>query len=130
MSVLVNILTTYNGAGAKKAMRDMAVMQKQATLSGAKMSAGLLAASAAMQRRGAVIASTGALMSKRLTLPVLAFAGASVYAAQTVDKGLNCVRAPAPARPARSSRTWRRRFARSPRAPARTWRRSATRWPT
>ena len=32
MSVLVNILTTYNGAGAKKAMRDMALMNKQATL--------------------------------------------------------------------------------------------------
>jgi len=93
MSVLVNILTTYNGAGAKKAMRDMAVMQKQATLAGSKMSAGMLAASAAMQRAGAKTAAAGALMSKRLTIPVFGFAAASVYAAATVEKGLNRVRA-------------------------------------
>ena len=40
MSVLVNILTTYSGAGAKKAMRDMAVMQKQAGLAGDATAAG------------------------------------------------------------------------------------------
>jgi TP901 family phage tail tape measure protein len=93
VSVLVNILTTYNGAGAKKAMRDMAVMGKQATLAGSKMSAGMLAASAAMQRAGARTAAVGASWSKRLTMPVLGFAGASIYAAATVEKGLNRVRA-------------------------------------
>ena len=93
MSVLVNILTTYNGAGAKKSMRDMALMQKQATLAGSKMSAGMLAASASMTRIGSRTAAMGASWSKRLTLPMLGFAAASVYAAEKVDKGLNRVRA-------------------------------------
>ena len=93
MSVLVNILTTYNGAGAKKAMRDMAGMQKQATLAGDSMSASLLGASAAMQRTGAKTAATGRAMSKSVTKPVLGLAAASVYAAEKVEKGLSRVRA-------------------------------------
>jgi len=92
MSILVNILTTYNGAGAKKAMRDLAVMQKQATLAGSNMTAGMLAASASMTRIGARTAAVGSTMSRRMTLPILGFAAASVYAAEKVQKGLNKIR--------------------------------------
>ena len=92
MSVLVNILTTYNGAGSKKAMRELGLLEKQAALAGSKMSAGMLAASASMQRVGASTAAVGASWSKRLTIPILGFAAAGIYATVTVDKGLNAVR--------------------------------------
>jgi TP901 family phage tail tape measure protein len=81
MSVLVNILTTYNGAGVKRAMRDLATMQKQAELSGRGATAGMLAASASMQRTGAAVAKVGVGMSKYITLPVAAIGVASVRAA-------------------------------------------------
>ena len=92
MSVLVNILTTYNGAGSKKAMRELGLLEKQAALAGSKMSAGMLAASASMQRVGASTAAVGANWSRRLTIPILGFAAAGIYATVTVDKGLNAVR--------------------------------------
>lgn len=93
MSVLVNILTTYSGAGAKKAMRDMAVMQKQAGLAGDATAAGLLAASAGMARFGTATAAIGATLSKRVTLPLIGLGAGAVASAAAVDKGLNRVRA-------------------------------------
>ena len=92
MSVLVNILTTYNGAGNKKALRELGLLEKQATLAGSKMSAGMLAASASMQRVGASTAAVGASWSKRLTVPILGFAAAGVASAVAVEHGLNAVR--------------------------------------
>jgi len=92
VGVVVSILTTYNGAGAKRATRDLALMQKQATLAGSTVTASMLGAAAGMNRVGASTAATGALWSKRLTLPILAFGAASVIAAETVDQGLNQVR--------------------------------------
>ena len=100
MSVLVNILTTYNGAGAKKAMRDMALMQKQATLAGSRHDrrhAGRVDGDDARRRphRGRRRQS----MSKRRTLPppVLGFAAAAPHYGSPDRREGPQPRAPAPA---------------------------------
>jgi TP901 family phage tail tape measure protein len=80
VAVLVNIITSYSGAGAKKAMRDMTLMQKQAKLAGAGVTAGMLGASRSLRGAGAQMSATGTLLSKKITVPTLAMAGASVYA--------------------------------------------------
>jgi len=89
--VIVSILTTYNGAGTKKAMRDLAMMQKQATLAGNGMAAGMLAASAKMQRAGAGMAKTGTAMSKAITLPVVAIGAVSLVAAAKFEDSMKLI---------------------------------------
>lgn len=91
MSVLVNIVTTYNGAGAKRAMRDLSLMQKQAALSGQRMSGSMLAASASMRRVGASTAAVGASMSKRLSLPLVAVGVVSLKMAADFEKSMKLI---------------------------------------
>ncbi|MEI6449763.1 MAG: phage tail tape measure protein [Actinomycetes bacterium] len=92
MSVIVSILTTYNGAGAKRAMRDLGLMQKQATLAGQGMTASMLAASAGMQRAGAGMATAGTKMSKFVTLPVVAVGAVSLVAAAKFESSMKLIK--------------------------------------
>ncbi len=74
-------------------MRDMALMQKQADarrLEDERRHAGRVGVDAARRRQHG---RRRRLVEQELTLPVLGFAAASVYAAETVDKGLTRVRA-------------------------------------
>ena len=91
MSILVNILTTYNGSGTKKAIRDLSLMQKQAALAGRGVTAGMLGASIGMQRAGATMAKQGALMSKYITLPVVAIGAASVIMAGKFESSMKLI---------------------------------------
>ena len=91
MPVIVSILTTYNGAGTKKAMRDLALMEKQAKLAGNATAAGMLRASAGMQRAGASMATTGTKMSKGITLPVVAIGALSVVAAAKFEDSMKLI---------------------------------------
>jgi TP901 family phage tail tape measure protein len=91
VAVRVNILTTYNGAGQKKALRDLALMQKQATLAGNGVAAGMFKASAAMQRVGASMAKTGAFMTRNITLPVAAIGAVSVVMAARFDSAMKLI---------------------------------------
>jgi TP901 family phage tail tape measure protein len=91
MSVLVNILTTYNGAGTKRAIRDLSLMQKQAALAGRGVTAGMMGASIGMQRAGASMARSGAAMSKYITLPVVAIGAASVITAAKFDASMKLI---------------------------------------
>ena len=92
MAVLVNILTTYSGAGNKRAMRDLALLQRQARMAGSSMSASMLAASASMRRAGTSIAATGASLSKYVTLPIVAVGAVSAVAAAKFDDSMNLIR--------------------------------------
>ena len=91
MAVRVNILTTYSGAGNKKALRDLALMQKQATLAGNGVAANMFRASAGMQRAGASMAKTGAFMSKNITLPVVAIGAVSVVMAAKFESSMKLI---------------------------------------
>lgn len=91
MAVRVNILTTYNGAGQKKALRDLALMQRQAKLAGNGVAAGMLTASAATQRAGASMAQAGATMSRRVTLPIVAIGALSVIAAAKFEDSMKLI---------------------------------------
>jgi hypothetical protein len=71
VAVRVNILTSYNGAGSRAAIRDLEKMQKQAQLAGRQTAAGMLAASASMTRAGGKMSEAGANAS-RMSIPIVA----------------------------------------------------------
>lgn len=91
MGVLVNILTTYNGAGAKRAMRDLSLMQAQATKAGRGVTAGMLGASRGITAAGAGIATFGKGMSKYVTLPVAAVGAVSLKAASDFEDAMKLI---------------------------------------
>ncbi|HEY5387981.1 MAG TPA: phage tail tape measure protein, partial [Thermoleophilia bacterium] len=91
MTVVVGILTTYNGAGSKKALRELAMLEKQATLAGNGVAAGMFKASAGMQKAGAQMATTGAAMSKWITLPVVAIGAVSVVMAAKFESAMKLI---------------------------------------
>jgi TP901 family phage tail tape measure protein len=91
VAVLVSIVTTYNGAGSKKAMRDLSLMQKQATMAGRGVTAGMLGASRGVMQAGAVMSRTGASMSKYITLPVVAIGAASTVMAAKFESSMKLI---------------------------------------
>ena len=91
MAVIVSVVTTYNGAGTKKAIRDLSLMQKQATMAGRGVTAGMLGASAGMMKAGAVMSRTGASMSKYITLPVVAVGAASTVMAAKFESSMKLI---------------------------------------
>ena len=78
MAVVIPIVTSYRGAGAKAAMRDLGRLQKQAELAGAGTAAGLLGASRSITSFGAGAAAVGMTLTKGITLPVAALGGLAI----------------------------------------------------
>ena len=78
MAVVIPIVTSYRGSGAKAAMRDLGRLQKQAELAGAGTAAGLLGASRSITSFGAGAAAVGMTLTKGITLPVAALGGLAI----------------------------------------------------
>ena len=78
MAVVIPIVTSYRGSGAKAAMRDLGRLQKQAELAGAGTAAGLLGASRSITSFGASAAAAGMTLTKGITLPVAALGGLAI----------------------------------------------------
>lgn len=78
MAVVIPIVTSYRGSGAKAAMRDLGRLQKQAELAGAGTAAGLLGASRSITSFGAGAAAAGMTLTRGFTLPVAALGGLAI----------------------------------------------------
>ncbi len=78
MAVVIPLVTSYRGAGAKAAQRDLARLQKQAELAGAGTAAGLLGASRSIVSFGAGVASAGMTLTKGLTVPLGLLGGLAI----------------------------------------------------
>jgi len=78
VAVVIPIVTSYRGSGAKAAMRDLGRLQKQAELAGAGTAAGLLGASRSITSFGAGAAAAGMTLTKGFTLPVAALGGLAI----------------------------------------------------
>jgi TP901 family phage tail tape measure protein len=78
VAVVIPIVTSYRGSGAKAAMRDLGRLQKQAELAGAGTAAGLLGASRSITSFGAGAAAVGMTLTKGITLPVAALGGLAI----------------------------------------------------
>lgn len=89
MAVLIPIVTSYDGAGAKKAERELLSMQKQAKLAGQTTTASLLGASAAMTRAGAGMSEFGANATLKVSMPLAAISVIAVNAASDLNESVS-----------------------------------------
>lgn len=81
MAATVTIGSTFNPNGIKKAQRELAKLEAVAKKSGDTTAAAWYAASGKIAAVQGVAASTGAAMTKHITMPLALVAGASVNAA-------------------------------------------------